>query len=54
MNIEEEITMDDNARLKARIERVLSEILSDKYDCNITLRFVPKKGRKEEKQNEGA
>lgn len=28
--------------LKGRIERVLSEILSDKYDCNITLKFVPK------------
>lgn len=28
--------------LKCRIERVLSEILSDKYDCNITLKFVPK------------
>ena len=28
--------------LKGRIERVLSEILSDKYDCKITLKFVPK------------
>ena len=28
--------------LKERIEKVLSEILSDKYDCNITLKFVPK------------
>lgn len=28
--------------LKERIEKVLSEILSDKYECNITLRFVPK------------
>lgn len=24
-----------------RIERVLSEILSDKYDCKVTLRFIP-------------
>lgn len=25
--------------LKNRIEQILSEILSDKYDCKITLRF---------------
>ena len=37
--------------LKGRIERVLSEILSDKYDCNITLTFVPKE-RKEEDAEE--
>lgn len=30
--------------LKERIARVLSEILSDKYDAKITLRFVPKDG----------
>ena len=30
--------------LKERIEKVLSEILSDKYECKITLRFVPKDG----------
>lgn len=30
--------------LKDRIARVLSEILSDKYDAQITLRFVPKEG----------
>lgn len=46
--------MDDNARLKARIEQVLSEILSDKYDCDIKLKFVPKEGKKEEKQHESA
>lgn len=28
--------------LKERIEKVLSEILSDKYDCKITIHFVPK------------
>lgn len=28
--------------LKDRIEKVLSEILSDKYDCKVTIRFVPK------------
>lgn len=30
--------------LKERIAKVLSEILSDKYDCKITLHFVPKEG----------
>lgn len=33
--------------LKERIEKVLSEILSDKYDCKITIRFVPKDAAKE-------
>lgn len=33
--------------LKERIEKVLSEILSDKYDCKITIRFVPKDSAKE-------
>lgn len=28
--------------LKDRIARVLSEILSDKYDAKITIRFEPK------------
>lgn len=28
--------------LKEKIEKLLSEILSDKYDCNVTLRFEPK------------
>ncbi len=35
--------------LKERIEKLLSEILSDKYECKVTLRFVPK----EETQKEG-
>ena len=34
--------------LKGRIERVLSEILSDKYDCKVTLKFVPKERKAEE------
>lgn len=34
-------TIDKNS-LRERIEKVLSEILSDKHDCKITLRFVPK------------
>lgn len=28
--------------LKTRIEKVLSEILSDKYDCKVTLHFEKK------------
>jgi hypothetical protein len=36
------MNQEERERLKGRIERVLSEILSDKYDCNITLKFVPK------------
>lgn len=28
--------------LKERIEQVLSEILSDKYECKVTLKFVAK------------
>ena len=27
--------------LKQKIEKVLSEILADKYDCNVTLHFEP-------------
>jgi len=30
--------------LKTRIEQVLSEILSDKYECKVTLRFEKKEG----------
>lgn len=29
------------AELKERIERLLSEILSDKYDCIVRLKFEP-------------
>ena len=29
--------------MKEKIEKLLSEILSDKYECKVTLRFVPKK-----------
>lgn len=32
----------DKDSLRERIEKVLSEILSDKHDCKITLHFVPK------------
>lgn len=30
--------------LKTRIEKVLSEILSDKYECKVTLHFEKKEG----------
>jgi len=28
--------------LKTKIEKILSEILSDKHECNVTLRFEKK------------
>lgn len=28
--------------LKEKIEKILSEILSDRYDCKVTLRFEKK------------
>ena len=34
--------------MKEKIERLMSEILSDKYECKITIRFVPA-DRKEKK-----
>lgn len=30
--------------LKTKIEKLLSEILSDKYECKVTLRFEKKEG----------
>lgn len=33
------MTDTDKSLLKSRIETVLSEILSDKYDCKVTLHF---------------
>lgn len=36
--------------LKERIEKVLSEILSDKYECNVTLTFNKKEQTYEEPQ----
>ena len=35
--------------LKDRIAKVLSDILSDKYDAKITIRFEPKEGARVEK-----
>lgn len=38
----------DKDSLRERIEKVLSEILSDKHDCKVTLRFVPKDSKGDE------
>lgn len=35
--------MEQNADLKNRIEQLLSEILSDKYECRVVLRFEKEK-----------
>ena len=32
--------------LRRRIEKALSEILSDKHDCKVTIQFVPKEEKK--------
>ena len=34
--------------LKEKIERLLSDILSDKYDCKVTLRFEERKEENED------
>lgn len=38
----------DKDSLKDRIAKSLSEILSDKHDCKVTLRFVPKDKQRSE------
>lgn len=38
----------DKDSLRDRIEKVLSEILSDKHDCKVTLHFVPKESKRSE------
>lgn len=38
----------DKDSLKNRIAEVLSEILSDKHDCKVTLHFVPKDQKRSE------
>lgn len=37
--------------LKERIERVLSEILSEKYDCNVTFKLKERNGIENEDQH---
>ena len=34
--------MEQNAHLKNRIEQLLSEILSDKHECRVVLKFEKK------------
>ena len=38
----------DKDTLRERIEKALSEILSDKHDCKVTLHFVPKDSKRSE------
>ena len=38
--------------LKTRVEQVLSEILSEKYECKVTLRFVPREAGKDREHEE--
>lgn len=52
MSVEGNLTLPDGAYLKNRIEQVLSEILSDKYECKVTLKFQSK-GEKEYVQGMG-
>lgn len=40
--------------LKSRIEQVLSEIFSDKYDCKVTIKFEKKRGEENEDQRQPA
>ena len=44
MTVYEHMTESDKSRLKSRIEQVLSEILSDKYECKVTLHFEKREG----------
>lgn len=41
--MEERMDLEARLALKARLEKVLSEILSDQYDCNIRIKFKPEK-----------
>ena len=40
----------DKDSLRDRIAEVLSEILSDKHDCKVTLHFVPKDQKRSENE----
>jgi hypothetical protein len=40
--------------LKQRIEKILSEILSDKHECKITLTFEKTNSDKEQDKKQGA
>ena len=49
-----EMTAEERCALKSRIETVLSEILSDKHDCKVTLKFIPKEGACENEKRKTA
>lgn len=38
-----EMTYEERIRIKRRLERLLSEVLSDKFDSDITITFKPEK-----------
>lgn len=40
-NEERGMDLESRIALKKRLEQVLSEILSDQFDCNITIKFKP-------------
>lgn len=42
------MTLDERLSLKRKLEQVLSDILSDQYDCNITIHFKPEPEEAEE------
>lgn len=44
MTMYDRMTDADKSRLKSRIEQVLSDILSDKYECKATLHFEKRRG----------
>lgn len=44
----------DRQRIKRNIERAISEILSDRYDADITVRYVKRSELTEEQQGAAA
>ena len=49
-----EMTTEARCALKSRSEMVLSDILSEKHDCKVTLKFVPKEGACEDENRKTA
>lgn len=41
--MKKQLSLEDRLELKARLERVLSEVLSEQYDCDIKIKFKPEK-----------
>ena len=44
----DDLTVEEQQKVKNRVAQLLSELLSAQYDCKATVRFVPK----EEENNE--